>query len=212
MRSILFILISSIVIPGGNLFAQNNFGFLGGLNFAGMSVKIDNQDIENQSYPYRTAYGLGAIFSIGMPGPSSIQLEPMFLIQGSKVKIDGEEIGKITLSYFNLPVMIHYTLTEDQPHPFVVFGPNLAVLLNSEIDLYNEPGIVRLDTYRNIDLGVNFGAGFQFPLLENTIVIEAQYGVGIINIDKDPASPDKFTRKTSSIKLLLGIVFPVSRF
>ncbi|MCH8874863.1 outer membrane beta-barrel protein, partial [candidate division KSB1 bacterium] len=98
----LFTLIT--VLPAN---AQVNLGVIGGLNLANLSVDPDDGvDISN-----RTAFGIGGILSFGVGETLALQLEPMFLQKGAKLKLSDQGFtleAEIKVSYIEVPAMLKF--------------------------------------------------------------------------------------------------------
>ncbi|MCB0259195.1 MAG: outer membrane beta-barrel protein [Calditrichaeota bacterium] len=193
------------------VWAQSGVGLIGGLNFAGLSVKQDNDNLSGIEHPTRTAFGAGGMLCLDVPGKLLLQMAPLYLQQGSKLKIDGEASGSIRLAYLNLPLLLRYNTVEDGSGVYFAAGPNIALLLDAvQKDADGAQSDIK-DLLKGIDVGLNFSAGISAPLGGNFLFIEAQFGLGVVNIDDSPAAAEGLTRKTSSIKLMGGMLFPFGR-
>ena len=201
------LLLISLLIATSGMFAQIRVGVLGGLNLAGLSVKQDGNNLEGVEHPGRTTFGAGGVMLINLPGTLELQVEPGYLMQGSKYTVNGQESGNFQLGYLNVPVMIRYNKIADNVGPFFAAGPNIGFLLSAN---HEAPDGVKTDIksdLKSMDIGLNFTTGIGAPLSSGTLFIQAQFGLGVINIDDSVAAENGLTRKTSSIKIMLGFLF-----
>jgi len=120
---VLFTLIT--VLPAN---AQVNFGVIGGLNLANLSVDPDQGvDISN-----RTAFGIGGILSFGVGETLALQLEPMFLQKGAKLKLSDQGFtleAEIKVSYIEVPAMLKFAFGSSDTKPYVMVGPTVGYFL-----------------------------------------------------------------------------------
>ena len=186
--------------------AQVNFGVIGGLNLANLSVDPDQGvDISN-----RTAIGIGGILSFGMGETLALQLEPMFLQKGAKLKLS--DLGftleaEIKVSYIEVPAMLKFAFGSGDTKPYVMAGPTVGYLLSAKVKDDMEEQDIK-DDVKNIDFGLAFGGGVSLPMGNNTLFVEARYSLGLSDINDDPDDPDT-SIKTKGIQIMAGITFPL---
>ncbi len=197
----LFTLIA--VLPAN---AQVNFGVIGGLNLANLSVDPDaGVDISN-----RTAFGIGGILSFGVGETLALQLEPMFLQKGAKLKLSEQGFtleAEIKVSYIEVPAMLKFAFGSGDTKPYVMAGPTVGYLLSAKVKDDMEEQDIK-DDVKNIDFGLAFGGGVSLPMGNNTLFVEARYSLGLSDINDDPDDPDT-SIKTRGIQIMAGITFPL---
>ena len=197
----LFTLIT--VLPAN---AQVNFGVIGGLNLANLSVDPDDGvDLSN-----RTAFGIGGILSFGVGETLALQLEPMFLQKGAKLKLS--DLGftleaEIKVSYIEVPAMLKFAFGSGDTKPYVMAGPTVGYLLSAKVKDDMEEQDIK-DDVKNIDFGLAFGGGVSLPMGNNTLFVEARYSLGLSDLNDDPDDPDT-SIKTKGIQIMAGITFPL---
>ena len=186
-----------MVLPAS---AQVNLGILGGLNLANMRADPD-QGVDLST---RTGIGIGGVVDIGLGNTSALRLEPMFLQKGSKIGVEGlGELGKIKVSYIEVPVMLKLAFGTGNAKPYVMAGPTIGFVLSAKLD---DEDIK--DEIKNTDFGLSFGGGVSIPAGNNSIFVEARYALGLSDINDDPDDPDT-KLKTKGIQIFAGITFPL---
>lgn len=186
--------------------AQVNFGVIGGLNLANLSVDPDaGVDISNL-----TAFGIGGVLSFGVGETLALQLEPMFLQKGAKLKLS--DLGftleaEIKVSYIEVPAMLKFAFGGGDTKPYVMAGPTVGYLLSAKVKDDMEEQDIK-DDIKNIDFGLAFGGGVSLPMGNNTLFVEARYSLGLSDINDDPDDPDT-SIKTKGIQIMAGITFPL---
>ena len=197
----LFTLIA--VLPAN---AQVNFGVIGGLNLANLSVDPDQGvDLSN-----RTAFGIGGVLSFGVGETLALQLEPMFLQKGAKLKLSEQGFtleAEIKVSYIEVPAMLKFAFGSGDTKPYVMAGPTVGYLLSAKVKDDMEEQDIK-DDVKNIDFGLAFGGGVSLPMGNNTLFVEARYSLGLSDINDDPDDPDT-SIKTKGIQIMAGITFPL---
>ncbi|MCH8019850.1 PorT family protein, partial [candidate division KSB1 bacterium] len=185
--------------------AQVNFGVIGGLNLANLSVDPDaGVDISN-----RTAFGIGGILSFGVGETLALQLEPMFLQKGAKLKLSDQGFtleAEIKVSYIEVPAMLKFAFGSGDTKPYVMAGPTVGWVLSAKVKDDMEEQDIK-DDVKNIDFGLAFGGGVSLPMGNNTVFVEGRYSLGLSDINDD--SSDDTEIKTKGIQIMAGITFPL---
>ncbi|WP_428262052.1 porin family protein [Haliangium sp.] len=97
-----------------------------------------------------------------------------------------------TLAYVEVPILLTYSLAYDDSFvPFVFAGPDLALLISSEVtgsgSQTDDMGAVlyAFDATKDVeeatssyDFGATVGAGMKFPLPSGKLVLDARYSIG----------------------------------
>ncbi len=184
--------------------AQHRIGFTGGLNLANVSVDPEETGIE---YSNRTAFGGGGVLDLRLAENIALQLEPMFLQKGTKVKdsVGGDDI-KVKLSYLEVPLLLKLMLGQSTTRPYIMAGPSVGFRLSAKVSNGVELDIK--DITKSTDFGLDFGAGISFPAGNNSIFVEGRYALGLSNINDDPEDPNTDV-KNKGIQFMAGITFPL---
>ena len=185
--------------------AQNRIGFIGGLNLANVSVDPEETGIE---YSNRTAFGGGSVVDLRLAENIALQLEPMFLQKGAKVKEDGSGHNmKVKLSYIEVPLLLKLMLGQSTICPYIMAGPSVGFRLSAKVSNGVERDVK--DVTKSTDFGLDFGAGISFPAGNGAIFAEGRYGLGLSQINDDPEDPNTDV-KNKGIQFMAGITFPLS--
>jgi len=116
------------------------------------------------------------------------------------------------LTYLSFPFLLHYRIdTGRYVHPRLFAGPSIAFQLNAYLTiepLNNGMTLTEQDaSIENIDIGTIAGAGLEYQIGSQHLLLEARYYLGSSDITK----PDEFVRDTrlrnQGIIILIGILF-----
>jgi hypothetical protein len=167
--------------------------------------------------PYeKSIWGLNfGLFFVEQLAPSlALQPEIIFVQKGSRWNVDEGWLSfdvKYQLYYIELPILAKITIPGNSAvKPFFLLGPAPAYLiqarydasLSSEWEDQSETGTA--EQFKRNDLGIIFGGGFTFAAGKNSISIEAQYDLGLINIYNET---DLSGLKNRSLSFWLGYCF-----
>jgi len=182
------LLLSALLIgisAGSFAQAQLGIGIKGGVNFA----KLDGTTTIGGNFKNRTGYHFGA-FALVKLTKIGIQPEIIFSQQGSKVRINNEDVDG-NFSYINIPVLLKlYTIAGIN----LQAGPQFGFLSRAEIDGENMK-----DSFKNSDISLALGAGWDLPF---GLSIDARYNLGLSKIEED--SPEFKNIKNQVIQISLG--------
>lgn len=166
------IILSAIAVMAfGFTNAQSTrFGVKAGLNLS--SLTGDAQDAKSL-----VGFQVGGFAEIKIIDKLAIQPELLFSTQGAKFDgFDGDSDYDTKLNYLNIPVLAKYFITD----AFTVeAGPQIGFLLSAKTD-----GDDVKDDVKSVDLGFNFGAGYNFT--EN-LSVGLRYTLGLSSIDDTPS-------------------------
>ncbi|KAF2513699.1 PorT family protein [Flavobacterium zhairuonense] len=146
------------------------FGVKGGLNFANLGGDLDGDGV--------TSFHVGALAEIKLSDKFAVQPEVLFSGQGADFSEDGFD-STLKFSYLNIPVMAKYYVIEKLS---IEAGPQIGFLLSAK----NEDEDVK-DSFKSVDFGVNFGAGYDFT---EHFFAGVRYNVGLSNIADVPDEAD----------------------
>ncbi len=159
-------------------FAQVGFGIKGGANFATLGGADVNQYIKS-----RTGFVVGGYVTVGLPFLFTIQPEVLY---SSKGYIFQPANTKSTLSllYFEIPVLIKYSLPVPMLNPSVYVGPEVGMLLSAK-DKLEPAGQPSIDSnvkssFTTTDFGIAFGACAHLFVAD----FDVRYTMGLKTVDK----------------------------
>lgn len=134
---------------------QTRFGIKGGVNLT--TLTGDATDAKSL-----VGFQVGGFAEIKIIEKLAIQPEILYSTQGAKY----DNFGDTKLDYLNIPVLAKYYITKQFT---VEAGPQIGFLLSSH----------DTDNTRSVDLGFNFGGGYNFT---DNLSVGLRYTVGISNI------------------------------
>lgn len=180
-HTVLVVMIMMVASVGAYAQAQLAIGVKGGLNFA--KLNTDDYSASNRTGFHGGAFALIKLTKIG------IQPEIIFSQQGSKFKIDGNDV-KSNFSYVNIPVMLKLYLVAGLN---LQAGPQFGFLSSAKID-----GEDVKDSFKKSDVSVGLGAGWDLPF---GLTVDARYNLGVTKIQDDAAAA---AVKNQVIQISLG--------
>ncbi|MEO8236869.1 MAG: porin family protein [Flavobacterium sp.] len=161
-------------------------------------VNLTGDDIEDNSS--KVGFLVGGFAEIKLSEKFAIQPELLFATQGTKFEADGGgDDLKYNLDYLNVPVMAKFYVVDKFS---LEAGPQIGFLLSAKAKAGDEDENVK-DSFKSIDFGVNFGAGYDFT--EN-LSAGIRYNLGLANIlDTEEGNDTKI--KNSVFSLSVGYKF-----
>ncbi|HRI58738.1 MAG TPA: porin family protein [Saprospiraceae bacterium] len=198
MKKILFLIVA--VSTGFVMQAQeSSFGPSIGANYAWLS------DLDNTSG--RPSYNIGLTYTHSIIENVGFGLDLRYSEEGTRQEVTGVELTT-KLNYVRLPVKFIYFFgqIEDDFRPKLFAGPTLGFLVGGKSQLRTETGtneVASKDYFEGFDMGMNFGAGFNYRLAEATwLNFGVAYTHGFINVVK--SGPEAFNR---NVNVNLGIAW-----
>lgn len=177
--------------------ATCNYGIRAGATVA----NISGDDTDNLDAKLGLAFG--AFTECKIVENFSIQPELLFSSQGAKFTESEGFDGKFKFNYINLPIMGKLYVSDGL---FVEAGPQFGYLLSAK-DEYESASLSGeddiKDEVKDLDIGANFGLGYQF---DSGFNIGARYNLGLTNINDFEGSSD-FSNKNSVFSFLVGFRF-----
>lgn len=193
MRKIIFSAIAFMAIVFANAQGTGSrFGIKGGVNFPNSSGDFH----ENETL---IGYQVGIFSEIKTDEKFGIQPELLYSTHGVKNKFEKDGIAynnDVKLRYLNLPISAKYFVTQGLT---VQAGPQIGFLMKAE-----ENGINITDHVKTIDLGLNFGIGYNF--LE-VCSVDLRYNLGLSNAVDFHVGDDNYKIKNSLFSLAVGCKF-----
>lgn len=174
----------------------------------GVTVGIDvarlhmNDDVFGDETDSRTGPRAGILYSVAIGG------SPMRFETGLVYERKGGETASgagtfavrdlVDAHYLTLPALFEVPLTPTPTHPFLKVGPELSILLSSNLrrETFDDRGFL-IDAvdydprFHDLDLGFRLGGGIEFPLGWQAVgALEGSYVFGLPNVsDSDLCLP-----------------------
>jgi hypothetical protein len=199
-------LLLSLALPA---YAQKRIGIIGGVNLATLSIDSLQAD-------YKTKNSAG--IAIGLAGDVAftpnvmIRIEPMYMMKGAKFeRSDNTKLGKLKLSYIDVPVELKLMFGTSRARPYVLGGPSVGFLVSAKRDSLGSDTDVK-SNYKSTELGLVGGVGLAFTTMRHAVFIEGRYQLGLEDIRKDNA-PRVFPSvasgqvKNQGFQILIGAMF-----
>lgn len=183
---ILVFVLSSAAVATAQV--QVALGIKAGPNFAA----IDRKESPSENYKNRTGFHGGA-FALIKIAKIGIQPEVIFSQQGQKVTVNGDSFES-NFNYVNIPIMVKLYLIGGLN---LQAGPQFGFLMNDP-EARNPQGQTVEDAYKNSDVSVGLGAGWDLPF---GLTVDARYNLGVSDIN-DSASIE--ASKNQVIQLSIG--------
>jgi hypothetical protein len=210
-RKLLVLILSLILVllgmnDGFSQFNKMEFGIRGGLNLANTNSKTDaiseefGGDIDRKIIP---RFGIGGLIEYPLSQNLSIQLNVLYNQKGEKfegtVVLPGVGIIDFkvtnTLDYLSVPLFAKFSFLQSKARPYILLGPELSYLLSAKQKTEADIMVIGLDTLlvdqdikdqlESLEIGLNFGAGIEFPVSTFAGFIEGRYGLGLTKTNKE---------------------------
>lgn len=204
-------------------FAQVKFGVRAGLNLANMTVKL----LDDVSQKMNTSFHVGGIVEYSLSETYSIESGLLLSGKGKKVGFSKSESG-ITISgtgtisplYIEVPINALYKLDLGSAKLHLFAGPYIGIGIGGKskmeftatglpagvtlekLGFTNETTDVEFGTkddsdFKRTDFGLNIGAGIEIK----NILIRAQYGLGLSNLDPQGSNDSEIKNKVIGISM-----------
>lgn len=173
---------------------------------AGLSLATyGGEDADHELVESTNTYGLviGGFASISFHHLAAVQPEFIFATKGSDVEAGGVYSGGFNLSYLEIPVMARVGIPlRGLIKPYILAGPQLSILLSSEIEEADGQTSDAKDDTHGVDVGLILGAGAAINVssLGGAMLIEARYDWGLRKVYPD----GPFDLQTRTISFLIG--------
>jgi hypothetical protein len=202
----------ALILSCSVVMGQTKIGAFGGLNMS----KLSGDAPANSTYTNLMGGNFGAILDVKLGKSLYLSFQPSYSQEGTKitytVKGEPEPVDsiKIHLNYFSLPILLKVTSTNQRF--YALTGFETGMLLNSSIDVGDQPGQdIDLDIAQ-VNFAIHFGAGIRIPVGFPSLFVELRYCQGLVNITNEPLNTNVIPRvKTTGFKILMGIEIPLSK-
>jgi hypothetical protein len=198
MKKLLFLIVAASTGFAAQA-QQSSFGPSIGLNYAWLS------DLDNTSG--RPSYNLGVTYTHSIIENAGLGIDLRYSEEGSKQEVTGVELTT-KLNYVRVPIKFIYFFgqLEKDFRPKLFAGPTMGFLIGGKSQLRSETGTTEVDSkdyYESVDLGLNFGTGFNYRLAEAMwLNFGVAYTHGFVNVVK--SGPEAFNR---NVNVNLGIAW-----
>ncbi|MEA5458434.1 porin family protein [Arcicella sp. LKC2W] len=179
--------------------AQNlSFGPMAGVNFSTLSGTENTKS--------KTGLLAGAFLNYSSKNWFGLGVQVLYNQAGASLVTPVESVN---LNYLQIPILATYYFGEGNKtgsfRPKLFAGPHVNFLLNAQNkdgnDLNPEGKF-----YKNSDLGLTFGGGFNYALAEKTwLNFDVRYGLGLTNI----AQQGNIDIMNRGLGFTLGVSFPL---
>lgn len=193
--------------------AQVTIGAFGVLNSSGLSGDAP----DDFSYTGKTGFGFGLIGEIYLTNDVWLSVQPMSLARGTNIafKLDDEEdpvdVLDLKLSYIAVPILAKFVTAGGKV--YVTSGINVSFLSSAKLAAIEGDAdeIDVKESFKNMDIAVDFGVGGQLPLGRMKIMLEARYEQGLLNISEEQLQNQALEARlrSSGLQLLVGILLPL---
>lgn len=209
----LLLLLFLVIAHAAPARAQVTIGAFGLLNSSGLSgdAPVDF------SYSGKTGLGVGLIGELHLTGDVWLSVQPMSLARGTKIALvfEGEpdpvDVLDLSLSYIAVPILAKIVTAGGKV--YVISGLNVSFLSSAKLNPIegNEAEIDVKDSFKNMDLAVDFGVGAQLPIGKPRIMLEARYEQGLLNISEAKLDNGALNARlrSSGFQLLVGVLLPL---
>lgn len=202
MKTLLLVMVGAL-IGVSQVHAQTmDIGAKAGVNFANIGGDTEF-DFEG-----KTGYHAGIIAEILFSERFSLQPEFLYSAQGAKMEVSGNELGipyrlesNISIDYLDVPVLAKYYVIDGLS---LELGPQVGFLLKGEqeydISIGGDTETATEDIKNDLEtfvFGLAAGVGYK---INDGVVINARYILGLSNIQKSDESFDEENLKDISLK------------
>lgn len=188
------------VIPA---FAQFQVGPFVGANLSGLSI---DPDVQGRNINTNSGLTAGATLIYNFSSMIGVQLEPVYTEAGASIYSAQTDEGlileidqTIEMSYIAVPILIKVSFPGDFITPYLLGGANIGfplddtkvriekVMANGEDVTSIIPRELIDQELKNesIDYGLKFGAGISLPLGAIDMFFQAQYNLGLTNLNDE---------------------------
>lgn len=221
-EAIVVLMAMLLVVPVVAQEKQISFGVKGGINMANLA--FDPELPESMESSTLMGLAFGGVLGFNLSPAASLDMEVMYLQKGASwEETDGDCTGEtdIKLAYIALSPMLRFKIHSESLTPYFMAGGEIGMLMSANAEgtwecdgESGETDVDVKDSYKDIDFGVSFGAGVEFPMGNSALFVEARYAMGLSDIGEDAddtellqEDDDDATVKNKGIYLFGGLRF-----
>jgi len=227
-KYVCFLTVILIMQLSNHLYAQVRQGFIGGLNQANMSLKVEELDMEIEKKTSNLLVAaFGGFLDINLFGQTWLHSELMYLQRGGVTTIpESDEKLRFRSSFLELPILFKFEFGQSV-QPFITFGPSIGYLLDSKVEMDTDGFRLKKDLKsinNTIHFGFQFGIGISCPIDIFSLFVETRYNMGITDMLKDgilqmnmpsfeideDLPVDSIKMKTKGLQFLFGITMTLA--
>jgi hypothetical protein len=189
-------------------FAQPTFGIKGGLNFANMVAK-DDDDTYSDDFKMNLGFHIGGTAEFIINEKFSFEPALLLTTKGFKMTEDGDgwkETMKLNLLYLDIPLNGKAYFDAGGMKAYGLFGPYLGIGLSGKYKYtWEEDGDSGSETedvewgdegeFKRLDFGFTLGAGVEIKGIE----VGLSYSLGLANLSPETDGGFKMNHKILSI-------------
>jgi len=192
----LFTILTVVALTTTISFAQAQFGIKAGFNNSavGSSDSDMNEAISSKS---GMQFGGVAMFELS----DAIQLRTGALYSQKGATLDFLGLAKVTMALDYLEVPVDFAFMLGDGGFALSTGPYFAFLMSSKLKFEGESD--DMEDISAMDIGLNFGASY---LINEQILIDARYGMGLMDITNDDTMGDEVS-VNGVLQISVGYVF-----
>jgi len=207
--------------------SQFQVGALVGANLSGLSI---SPDVPGRNINTKSGLTAGATIIYVFSPMIGVQLEPAYTQGGASIYSAQTATGLILeidqtveMSYIAVPVLFKVSFPGDFITPYLLGGINIGfpldetkltidkVTVNGEDFTGNIPNELLEQELKNdsIDFGLSLGAGLSFPIGVINMFFQAEYNLGLTNINDEEPQVDvqQDEIKTRGFEITGGVLF-----
>ena len=187
----LFTILTVVALTATISFAQVQFGIKAGFNNS--AVGSSDSDM-NEAISSKSGMQFGGIAMFELSDAIQLRTGAIYSQKGATL------LDEITfaLDYLEVPADFAFMLGDGG---FALSaGPYFAFLMSSKLKFEGESD--DMEDISAMDIGLNFGASY---LINEQILIDARYGMGLMNLDSD--SDSDVTMLNGALQISVGYVF-----
>ncbi len=209
-------------LPG---YAQFKIGPVVGANLSGLNVAPRDAGVTTNIKPGFTA---GAVIEYNFSSMFGIQLQPVYIKRGGKIKSAQTDVGfileidqTVDINYVDIPFLFKVSFESESVKPFLFAGFDVAFALDDSLKFTVNNVTVNGQNYtqelpselieqklksKKMDYSILFGAGISIPVSILDLFIQAQYNLGLYNISDEPTQPE-LSLKNRGLLVMTGILY-----
>jgi hypothetical protein len=176
-----------------------------------LGFSLAKQCEKDFSNSFKLGLALGGFLTYKFNSRLSLMGQLLFVQKGyrySAVDAFGPYDSRLTLSYFELPILARYTFGSDTFRYFAFGGPAFGFKLGGKFSTeWDGESYESTDMshYKGMDLGLVLGAGLGYPLCSGWLLFDVRFTLGLLNIytNPDPGAAGSDTRISNTAILFL---------
>lgn len=218
MKKLLFVLLISVsILSAATRSYGATFGIKGGLNLA--SIDTDSQ-LSQAEYTGLTGFAAGGTFDFALSPGTALEVDLLYVRKGEHSELEAQDGGTgqmvlmrqdSKLDYLVLAPMIRLSMQRSGAYPYALLGAEIGRLLSATV--YNLDANNNTESegdldymYSDMDYGLTFGGGLEFPTGGSAFFFEARYTLGLTGIEESQYS-SVMTQKNRGVYILGGMRF-----